>query len=46
MAHRNPEWILEDLLRGHCSSLGERFEDFNSGDNGWRWNEVREFKRH
>lgn len=46
MAHRNPEWISEDLLRGHCSSLGERFGDFNSGDNRWRWNEVREFKRH
>lgn len=44
MEHRKPEWMLEDLLGGLCISLGQRFDDFNLGGSGWRWNTVRGFK--
>lgn len=46
MEHRKPEWMLEDLLGGLCISLGQRFDDFNLGGSGWRWNTVRGFKRY
>lgn len=43
MEHRKPEWMLVDLLGGGlCSCLGKGRGDFNLGDNGWRWHEVRE----
>lgn len=34
MEHRKPEWMLVDLLGGHCSCLGKGLGDFNLGDNG------------
>lgn len=45
MEHGKPEWILVDLLGGHCSCLGKGLGGFNLGDKGWRWHKVREFRK-